>query len=1002
MKKFIYITLLLLTNLLHAQTVTYTENTSIVSNPDRGLQKYSSTNSSDVLSPQSTFIYNQLSQSTLTNWRTGTDKITVVYRYFILPSVDLNSTYLTNMQTDFNRIRNSGLKCIIRFAYTNNCDSGCDTGTNQQQPSKTQIISHISQLTNVINTNKDVIFSIQCGFIGTWGEWYYTGSSEFGHKGTVSTLQWQNRKDVVDAMLSNFHEDIPLQVRYANAKRQMYGNSVPTGFNQDRIGFYNDAFLNSWGDMGTYSISGQFTNPIGSSDYTFISNTSRFLPMTGETNGLNPPRTDGANAVIEMNNLSFTTLNRDYYTPNWNNWVSSNHYNQILRNLGYRLVLNSSTLTSNNLELNISNIGFGNILFEKKLFLIFREGSDIKREINYDVRNLTKGNHVINLTIPNDLPDGNYELLLQISDKNLDNRSEYSIQFANIGLWENSTGYNRLNLNYSLTSTCLITTIWNGVSWSNGFPTETRNVIINAPYSSFGFSCCSLTNNSDLVITSGESIGVIQFIQNNGNFTVMSGGQLIPLTNNTISNGPITVQRQTTLMKRFDYTYISSPVTTTIGQAVGTWQNNRTYEFVTENFIDIETVFQNGQPSISQPDGQDDDGDAWLLAPQNLITTAGKGYAAMIRSVPNTPFYPRTELISFSGELNTGIIEYPLKFSGNPLVNNDDFNLVGNPYSAAINANDFIDTNLNKINGTLAFWTHQGTLSPNYSGLQANNFSNQDYALYTKLGGTASSFGGRIPNNIIGSGQGFIVEAELEENLIFQPNMMSVGYNNSTSTSFFRNSQQSNNDVRIWLNLHTLDNELFSQQLIGYNSETTKSYEKGWDNVIRDARMALKFYSFDDNNKKNDIQARGEFDNLDEVNLGYFSAVQGNLTISLDNIEGLEGVYIKDGDNICELPYTFYTEIGEFNDRFKLIYTNQLNINDIKNDIYVIPNPTYGYFEIIGLDYNQIKIYDYLARETHFNQYNNLIDVSELSNGVYILIISVNDGRKINLKIIKK
>jgi hypothetical protein len=43
MKKIIYVTLLLLTNLLHAQTVSYTENTSIIANPERGLQKYSCT-----------------------------------------------------------------------------------------------------------------------------------------------------------------------------------------------------------------------------------------------------------------------------------------------------------------------------------------------------------------------------------------------------------------------------------------------------------------------------------------------------------------------------------------------------------------------------------------------------------------------------------------------------------------------------------------------------------------------------------------------------------------------------------------------------------------------------------------------------------------------------------------------------------------------------------------------------------------------------------------------
>jgi len=550
---------------------------------------------------------------------------------------------------------------------------------------------------------------------------------------------------------------------------------------------------------------------------------------------------------------------------------------------------------------------------------------------------------------------------------------------------------------------CQTTSTWNGVSWVGGVPNQSRIAVIDAPYNTQlnggSFTCCELINNSNVTITEFRHIAVVNHIQNNQSLIVQTGGQLIPLNDFTTSNGVIEIQRETTPMKRFDYTYISSPVTTTIGQSVGSWQNNRTYEFVTENFIDIETVFQNGQPSIPDPDGQDDDGNAWLIVSQNLVTTPGKGYAAMIRSLPNTPPYPRTELISFIGELNTGIIEYPLKFSGNPLATNDDFNLVGNPYSAAINADNFIDDNIDRINGTLSFWTHEGTLSNNYSGLQSLNFSNQDYAYYTKLGGTASSFGGRIPNNIIGSCQGFIVEAELEENLIFKPSMMSINYINDTSTTFFRNSPQ-NNNVRIWLNLHTLDNELFSQQLIGYNEVTNKEYNKGWDNIIRDARMSLKFYSFDDNNQKNDIQSRGEFDILDEVSLGYFSAIEGHLTISLDNIEGLEGVYIKDGDNICELPYTFYTVPGDFPNRFKLVYTNILNVNEYNNEFYVIPNPTNDIIRLINFNGENVSIYNSLGKKLNIQFVNNVIDISNFSEGLYYLVLKNNEYVK-TIKIIK-
>src|SRR5690554_2003168 len=50
----------------------YSESSEVIANPDRGLQKYSITdNSYNTITN-----YSNLSQSTLTGWRTGADKIT--------------------------------------------------------------------------------------------------------------------------------------------------------------------------------------------------------------------------------------------------------------------------------------------------------------------------------------------------------------------------------------------------------------------------------------------------------------------------------------------------------------------------------------------------------------------------------------------------------------------------------------------------------------------------------------------------------------------------------------------------------------------------------------------------------------------------------------------------------------------------------------------------------------------------------------------------------------
>ena len=199
-------------------TVNYTASTSIIANPERGLQKYSknvSTNGS----------YDFINQISLTNDRLGDDKTTILYRYIILSAYNntdiIDPTYKANLQTDFNSIRNAGVKVMPRIAYN-------IVSTANTQPLKARIIAHIEELAPVINANKDVILSIQAGSIGKYGEWYYTdGSAEFGDEDSISATQWGRRREVVDAMLNNF-EDVPIQIRYGKAKREMYGDTFIT------------------------------------------------------------------------------------------------------------------------------------------------------------------------------------------------------------------------------------------------------------------------------------------------------------------------------------------------------------------------------------------------------------------------------------------------------------------------------------------------------------------------------------------------------------------------------------------------------------------------------------------------------------------------------------------------------------------------------------------------------------------------------------------------------
>lgn len=459
MKNLIYLTQFLFFLGLYGQNnVAYTENLNVIANPERGLQKYSITDANY----SSTNNYTNINRDTLEAWRESSDKVTVVFRYFLLSNFlnsDINQTYLDNIQNDFDVIRSAGLKVIVRFSYSDNISNG------PQQPLLSQILKHLGQLSPILNLNKDVILSHQAGFIGTWGEWYYTNSNEFGTEGAINQEQWDNRKAVVDSMLGATPENVPIQVRYAEIKKTLYGSAPLTNqtayknTNKARVGFYNDAFLNNWGDQGTYSVNSMNESPVGSEDYIYISNETKYVPMTGETNGLNSSRTDAANAIFELDSVNWTTLNRDYYTENWNNWILAGKYNEILRNLGYRFVLNESDFLLNGTDLSISilleNKGYARLFKAREVYLVLENtisGDTSQFLLNTDPRTWMGAVNINQVIDLRELDTESYEAYLFIPDNspNLRNQAAYSIKFANEGVWDSANGRNKLNQTVSI------------------------------------------------------------------------------------------------------------------------------------------------------------------------------------------------------------------------------------------------------------------------------------------------------------------------------------------------------------------------------------------------------------------------------------------------------------------------------------------------------------------------------------------------------------------------
>jgi len=479
---------------IRAQTtnINYQTSTDDFANPERGFYRYSETRSP---------AYNNLDAPTLAAYRNLHQPLsdpnflihsTLVFRYFFLEDFTMSlisQSFLDYMRDDFEAARTAGVKIIVRMAYTDEVDgTGCSNFICPPygDAPKQWVLQHIEQLKPIFFANKDVIAAIQMGFIGTWGENYYTDYFGDASQSPFKLLDnnWNDRNEVLQAFLDATPKDRMIQVRYPQLKQRLiYGINAPTNsaplllaeaYDQSdkaRLGFHNDCFLASDADFGTYENYGNSSSSSGTDTTNlkpYKAADSKYVVVGGETCNSDrsyDPFDDCAptgRADTELRRFHYSYLNSQYNYPDVNVDWQNDCMEDIKRELGYRFVLQDATLTDAvrpgqqiNVNINLKNEGYAAPFNPRGIELVLRNIATQQTyfaPLNSDPRfwfNTININE--NLCIPNDLPTGNYELLLHLPDQEatLYGRSEYAIRLANklpnnSDVWETATGYNKL------------------------------------------------------------------------------------------------------------------------------------------------------------------------------------------------------------------------------------------------------------------------------------------------------------------------------------------------------------------------------------------------------------------------------------------------------------------------------------------------------------------------------------------------------------------------------
>ena len=531
---------------------------------------------------------------------------------------------------------------------------------------------------------------------------------------------------------------------------------------------------------------------------------------------------------------------------------------------------------------------------------------------------------------------------------------------------------------------CQEGTVWDGITWNNGFPNTDQAAVFNANNTLLNDTkACSCVVNSGVTVTvkNAATLEVVSNYSGAGKLVFESGSSLYQADDSVVNKGIIQFKRKSTAVRKTDYTYWSSPVGSQQLKLLSSNSPSTTFY----SFNSQSNNWQNESTSQS------------MILGKGYIFQAPQDFSESIPSIFEAVF---------SGIPNNGLIKLPIVKTINPV-------LIGNPYPSALYADAFILENQDLLQGSLYFWTHN---TPITNG----QYTSDDYAVYTILGGVGtaaknSGINNTIPNGKIASGQAFFVLGNNQQgDIVFKNAMRLKGDNylffkNSTSKTVTTSSFEKH---RIWLNLSSKQG-LFKQILVGYATGATNGKDALFDGLSLDGNPWLDFYSLN-NGDKNSIQARAlPFDDLDSIFLGYRAKQEGNFTISLDDFDGLfvsQSIYLEDlqESKIHDLKkgdYSFTTAKGTFDNRFALRYVNRNIIHEeVTAEVQIVTRNNQIQINSSKELVRKLSLYSIegrlLYQADQLETKNQTIDAVLWKTRVLILQITLESGEIISRKVL--
>lgn len=348
----------------------------------------------------------------------------------------------------------TGIRLLIRFIY----NFGPIGGSAQDAPVGV-ILGHLDQLAPVLLQNKDLIFALEAGFIGTWGEW---------HDSTNGNDSAAAHKAVLDEELAYFSGAFPILVREPGALITYTGTPIP----QPALGIHDDYFASSRNDANTWAaclnaVGYCLANSTQSQLMAYGAAVSAASLLVGEFGAVYPAlqtcaALDAYSARFHLQSIALTPYPASVGAELQRKGCAATFFNKV----GTRIVLQRAFISGSasaggtvTLALTMVNNGYGRVIRARPAKLLFIQNGHVAAAIpvpigSLDLRTLAPNapqTFTFSFPLPATLRPGSVSVALLIPDPapSLAEQAAYalplnSVDQNNLPLFNPINGYNAL------------------------------------------------------------------------------------------------------------------------------------------------------------------------------------------------------------------------------------------------------------------------------------------------------------------------------------------------------------------------------------------------------------------------------------------------------------------------------------------------------------------------------------------------------------------------------